>query len=173
MELPNDRYVDPRWIAELQRIDEHAALVHVDRDAWMLGTFKPLWMSADNGLARRIRGRKLMQSLWDNGLRLRKTHVMAECYLNNFEIITQFNWRGEPPIGKLVRDFAMADYLYRVGGGDEAFLAQLEAGVFDQDRRLDQSRIRDQVAYEGRAAYDHFIKKNRTVAINGLKKERT
>lgn len=164
----SERYVDPQWIARLKEVDPTFELVHVVDDSWMVGSMKPRWMMPDNGVTERRRGNELMASLQRNGLRLRKTWVMARCYQENFQIIKQINCRGEPPIGELVKDLQAADWMWKYANRD--FEKELDEGQHDLMKR--NPALLDRVAYEGRAAFDYFLRGNRKIAVNGLNKER-
>lgn len=161
----SERYVDPQWVDRLKQVDPTFELIHVVDDSWMVGSVKPRWALPDNGVAERRRGNELMDGLQRSGLRLRKSWVLARCYQQNFQIIKQFNCQGEPPIGEIVKDLQAADWLWKNQPRD--FEKELAEG--DHDVMRDNPALRDRVAYEGRAAFDYFLKGNRKVAVNGLK----
>jgi hypothetical protein len=90
---------------------------------------------------------------------------MARCYQQNFQIIKQFNCQGEPPIGEIVKELQAADWLWKHQPRD--FEQELIEGEHDVVR--DNPALRDRVAYEGRAAFAHFLQGRRSIPVNGLK----
>jgi hypothetical protein len=108
-----------------------------------------------------------MASIQRNDLRLRKSWVMARCYQQNFQIIKQFNCQGEPPIGEIVKDLQAADWMWKYQPRD--FEKELDEGEHDLMRQ--NPAMLDRVAYEGRAAFDFFLKGKRAVRVNGLKEQ--
>lgn len=163
----SERFVDPQWIVRLKQVDPTLELVHVVDDSWMIGSIKERWQIPNGGVEERRRGNELMRAMQEGGLALRKSYVLARCYQQNFQIIKQFNCQGEPPIGELVKDIQAADWMWKHMPRD--FEEELDDGQHDLVKR---ARNMDQVAYEGRAAFDYFLKGNRKIPVNGLKQER-
>lgn len=143
--LPLEREAPSALLSELREIDPSLELVHVERDRWMVGSFRP------NELRRRVAGAMLERLRHKKGATIAE-YRMARLIMEGFSPIASYTLRD--PDGRIVSDVREREWNLR-HRAEAVFQKKLEEseGKPEADQKLSTLRDQAEVGSRDRAIW--------------------